>query len=226
MQQASTHFNDEQRDAIQLAVAAAESSTSAEIVPVVATASGRYDRAEDIVGLWVAILALVCTWLWIDGAQQAEADWGATAGSWDLAWLVLAVVVGFLAGVVIGARVTWLRALFTPRAEMRDEVADRAQSLFCDQRIHHTTSGTGILIYISLFERMAAVIGDKTVTERLGQAALDEACATLTGQLARGDHAAALVDTIRTVGAKLAEVLPRTGDDENELADALVTIDT
>ena len=45
-------FSDEQRRAVAQAVAEAEGKTSAEIVPVVATASGRYDRAEDIVGLW------------------------------------------------------------------------------------------------------------------------------------------------------------------------------
>ena len=51
MQRASELFNDEQRATIDQAVADAESKTSAEIVPVVATASGRYDRAEDIVGM-------------------------------------------------------------------------------------------------------------------------------------------------------------------------------
>ena len=57
MQQASTLFNEEQQQQVERAVQAAEGLTSCEVVPVVATASGRYDRPEDIVGLWLATLA-------------------------------------------------------------------------------------------------------------------------------------------------------------------------
>ena len=50
MQRAANFFNAEQRQQITRAVAQAESGTSCEIVPVVATVSGRYARPEDMVG--------------------------------------------------------------------------------------------------------------------------------------------------------------------------------
>ena len=58
MKPASSLFNDQARERVNQAIAQAESKTSAEVVPVVATASGRYDRPEDIVGLWLGIIAL------------------------------------------------------------------------------------------------------------------------------------------------------------------------
>ena len=63
MKRASQFFSDTDRQAIEAAVAAAEQRTSAEIIPVVATASGRYDRAEDLFGVIVALVALSVAWL-------------------------------------------------------------------------------------------------------------------------------------------------------------------
>ena len=59
MKLASQIFNDQERKRVDDAVAQAEKRTSAEIVPVVATSSGRYDRAEDIVGLFVGLIVVV-----------------------------------------------------------------------------------------------------------------------------------------------------------------------
>ncbi len=49
MKRASKLFDIEQRQRIEQAVVEAESKSSCEIVPVVATSSGRYDRPEDII---------------------------------------------------------------------------------------------------------------------------------------------------------------------------------
>ena len=53
MIKATRLITDADRQRINAAIADAELHTSAEIVPVVASASGRYDRAEDIAGLWL-----------------------------------------------------------------------------------------------------------------------------------------------------------------------------
>ena len=52
----------DQKQQINDAVYKAELGTSAEIVPAVVTMSGRYDRPEDIVGLWVGAIAFVIVW--------------------------------------------------------------------------------------------------------------------------------------------------------------------
>jgi len=225
MRLASKSFSDDEKARVAKAVAEAESKTSAEILPVVATASGRYDRPEDVVGLWLGAILAAAAWLAFRGADAAATDWGFSAAGLELPAIIVALVVGFILGAVIASRVGWLRALFTSRTQMRDEVHARARELFFDSRVHHTAGQTGLLVYVSLFERAAAVIADKAVTEKLGQGALDELCAALTASLASGDVTSALCSAVGETGDRLAPVLPREEGDVNELPDALVLID-
>lgn len=225
MQQASTLFNADQRHRIDQAVAAAEAKTSAEIVPVVATASGRYDRAEDIVGLWLSATATVLLWIFLPRASDEPGSWGGLPLWLQIVFVVAAMVLAFILGAMFGGRVGWLRRLFASRKEMQDDVAARARAVFFDGRIHHTAGATGILLYVSLFEHMAAVIADQKVTEKLGQSGIDALCSELTAGLHAGDITDALCRSITSAGEKLSAILPRAADDVNELADALVMLD-
>lgn len=226
MQRAADLFNADDRRQISQAVGEAEARTSAEIVPVVAASSGRYDRPEDIVGLWIGLLLLAIVWLVLPEQSTAEpGSWGSVPAGLHLLALVLAVLVGFVLGAFIGARVGWLRRLFTPARQMRQEVLARAQQVFYLNRVHRTTGATGLLIYVALFERMAAVIADQTVLEKLGQGTLNELCVSLTADLRSTSPTQALCTTIRVAGDRLASVLPRAEGDVNELSDALVVLD-
>jgi len=225
MQRASDFFNREQRKNIEEAVVNAEAKTSCEIVPVVATASGRYDRPEDIIGLWFAILAAITVWLMFPRRSDESGRWDGMPIYVGLLTMVAAVLVAFILGVVAGSRIGWLRRLYTPRNQMLKEVSARAREIFFDKRIHHISGGTGILIYVSLFERMAVVLGDQEVLDKLGQASLDSLCRQLTEGLHQGDSASAMCSVITEAGKQLSVPLPRGEGDNNELQDTLVLID-
>lgn len=225
MRRASECFTDEQKKQINDAVVEAELKTSAEIVPVVATASGRYDRPEDIVGLWLALAALIAAWFLLPEARGESGSWGGFPAAARLICLAAAVVVGFVGGAVVATYVGWLRRLFTSRTQMRDEVAASARQAFFDGRVHYTAGATGLLVYVSLYERMATVLADQAILEKLGQEALDELQAQLLEQLRSGGPAEAICTVVRTAGDRLGGVLPRADDDVNELPDSLVTID-
>ncbi|MCL4215783.1 MAG: hypothetical protein KJ052_02075 [Candidatus Hydrogenedentes bacterium] len=225
MQRPSRAFSEDDRQAITAAVAEAESKTSAEIVPVAAAASGRYDRAEDIAGLVLGLVAMSLVWAAFQGFDEPP-DWGFAWTSFELPAMILAAVLGFIAGTVATASCGPLRRLFVSRQEMEDEVEARARALFYDERIHHTAGRTGVLIYISLFERMATIVADDAVMKAIGKDAVDEMCAALTGNL-RIDIglAQAMCDAIKDAGYRLEPALPRAQDDVNELEDALVIIE-
>jgi len=225
MKRASQLFNDEQTGRINEAIAEAESRTSAEIVPVVATASGRYDRPEDMVGLWFALAFSAAAYLLVPAGQKASNSWGGTNPIWKLIIVLGCMVAGFVAGAVIGSRVAWMRRLCTPRRQMSDEVQSRARAVFFDNRIRRTAGGTGLLVFISLYERRAALIADETVAEKLGAAALDELCDELTSALTAGDVAAAICQSLESIGGRLGGTFPRDEDDINELPNLLVTLD-
>ena len=225
MQRASGFFDREQHKRIEAAVADAEAKTSCEIVPIVATTSGRYDRPEDIIGLWLAIFAAITVWLLFPRLSNESGDWDGMPIYVGLLTMVGGVVVAFILGVLAGSRIGWLRRLFTPSNQMREEVSARARELFFDIRVHHTSGATGLLIYVSLFEHMAVVLGDQKVLEKLGQTSLDRLCQLLTEGLRQGDSTNAICSVIAEAGKQLSGPLPRAEGDVNELQDTLVLID-
>ncbi len=230
MKRAADLFDDAARERVRAAVAAAEQTTSCELVPVVATASGRYDRAEDVVGLWLACGAAIAVWLLWPHAVGAGA--GHRAGSWDApsAWvgptvLVLSTAAAFTLGAWLAGRIGWLRRPFVPADQAADEVNAAARRAFFDRRVHHTAGATGVLLFVSLYERRAVVLADRAVVEALGEGFTCETCAVLTAGLKRGAVADALCDAIAEAARRLAPVLPRAADDRDELSDALVLLD-
>lgn len=225
MQQASNLFTSESRQRINAAVADAESKTSAEIVPMVVAASGRYDRAEDMAGLWLALTGLIVAWVLFQRQDPAAGGWDGPQVALGLPTLIVILLAGFIAGAFAASRIGWVRRLFTARAQMMVEVNDAARLAFFDQRIHHTTGRGGVLLYVSLFERIAVVIGDDHVVEKLGKPALEELCSLLTTKLRSGSPVEALHEIINVCGERLAAALPRLNGDVNELPDALITVD-
>lgn len=223
MQKASEFLTKEERAAVEAAVVAAEKKTAVEIVPVVAAASGRYDRAEDIAGLWLGAILMIVLWVVWPVPHVAPGDWGADI-PWNYAGWIAALVAGFIAGAVIASRIGWLRRLFTPKLEMTEEVQRHAREAFFDQRIHHTTGATGVLIYVSLFERTVCILADAAVMDVLPEGEIDRRCAALTEKM-KTAPAAGLIETIASLGETLCGPLPREADDVDELENAVVLID-
>jgi putative membrane protein len=223
MTRASKLFTEEDQRRITEAVEKAESRTSAELIPVVATASGRYDRAEDMVGLWVGLGALAVTWL---GVQDVEAaPWGELRPTLGLPSVVGLVLGGWVVGVLLAHLLPGLRRLFIPRRELEAEVDRAAREAFFDRRVHHTEGATGLLVYVSLFEHRAVLLADAQVLEKLGQEKLDALCAGLVAELKRGAYVDGLCRTLEAAGVALGEVLPRRADDRNELPNTLAVVD-
>lgn len=223
MQSAAASFTDLERQRVNDAVVEAEGITSAEIMAVVTSSSGRYDRAEDLAGIWLGIALLSIAWMVF---QKSTIEWEQPVMRLGLLSIVLILLGGFVLGAFIASQVGWIRRLFTPRGEMHAEVNVRARQVFFDYRVRRTKDRGGVLLFVSLFERMAVVIADDVAAERLGEGAIEDLCKRLTEQLkSNGDVAGAIVDTIRIAGERLAPVLPRQPGDVNELPDTLVTID-
>lgn len=225
MAPSSALFSDVDHERVNRAVQQAESATSAEILPVVARRSARYDRPADIVGLWFAALAMIMVWTVYPLPGTEPGDWDAPAPVWQLVALLAGALVGFVTGAFVGGRVNWLRRLFAPRTQMQDAVYGRAREVFFDKRVHHTGGGAGVLLYVSMFEHMAAVIADQSILDKVGQRQIDEICGEFTHRLHEGNPIDALCDTAVSLGQRLAALLPRAEDDVNELADALVVME-
>ena len=219
MKTAEEFFSEDERGRIDQAVAEAEKKTSAEIVPVLATASGRYDRAEDVVGLWVGLVALAALWILFQGIGRDA--WGQPALKMELIPVVVIVVVGFIVGAVLAARVGPLRRLFIPRGQMQAEVEAKARQGFFDQEIHKTAGGTGVILYVSLYERMAVVLGDEKVNEYFTASDWENVRDMIVDGFKQGRACDGYCRAIARAGDLLAEHLPIQPDDVDELPNRL-----
>lgn len=210
------------RDAIAAAVARAETRTRAEILPVIAPESGRYDRAEDLFGLALGMAAVLACAL----AFPAPVD----PNSWDTALrapfglsatLLILVAVAAL-GVLLATRVPALVRPFVSRREMQAEVARRAGDCFLNvRRPTHGGARPALLIYASLREHVVYVAADEALRSRLPAGALDRICAAATAGFRAGSPGRAMLDAINTAAEALAAVAPPEPGQVSGLDDAL-----
>ncbi len=226
MKKASQAFNDSQRAAIEAAITQAELRTSAEIVVVVATRSGRYDRAEDTFGLCLALFAVTVAWMLYQDLHPSTADW--MIGN-ELTLGLLPVLGLFVLWAVIGAAIATrfpiLARPFTPRLQAEAEVRRRGFEAFHLFRVSRTAGRNGVLIYLSMMEHMAWVVGDDAINDALPNSAWDEATAALVAGMKRSDYAQGVSDALSLCTAALAEKFPRQPDDTDELPNTLHFLD-
>ena len=213
---ASRLFSEDDRTCVAAAVAEAERGTAGEIVPVVATASGRYDRAECICGFTFALVVLAALWLIFQGVAPAGDNWEPAPALGLLE--VLGVLGGaFVAGVVAAGRLPILRRVFVTRGEMREEVERAAAAAFHRFRARRTTAATGMVLYVSLYERMVRVVGDDAIASKLAPADWEAVRDRMLGRISAGEPTDALLAGIEAAGALLREHFPAGPGDENEL---------
>lgn len=224
MKKPSALFNDEHKALIADAIDSAETHTSGEILPVVVTTSGRYDRAEDILGLCLALLALAIAWLLFQGPSVA--GWsGAEEMQLGLGAIIGIVVAGFVVGAALATLFPMLRLPFIPKREMQEEVERRALEMFQRLRVRATENATGVLIYVSLYEHMVRVVGDDAINEKFSPEDWQEVCGLVVEGMKAKTPELGLANGIRRCGELLAKHLPIQPGDRNELASELVLID-
>ena len=225
MKRASKLLSESDRKKISEAVANAEKTTSGEIVTAIATSSGRYDRAEDIFGLLFGLAALGLCWVFFQGVVTEEGAWGGVGIALGLIPCIAMVVVGFALGSALATYFPVLRLPFILKAEMSEEVARRAHEVFARERVRGTAGGTGILIYLSLYERVVYILPDDAVFEKVDPLAWDAVRDLVINGIVEKRLADGLVKATAKCGELLSENFPIQPGDENELTNELRIID-
>jgi putative membrane protein len=219
---ASTLFSEEDRDAIKQAIVSAEKNTSGEIIPVIASTSGRYDRAEDIFGLLFSLLCVGIGWTLFHDNTPTD---GWTCFNFNLTAILLTIFFSFIIGVLLTHLFPVLRLLFITKKELEEEVDRAAAASFQQNRLRNTEDSTGILIYISLYEHQVKVIGDDGISAKLAQADWEHICEAIIAGFKNKQYKNGIVEGINLSGKLLAEHFPIKEGDKNELANELVIID-
>lgn len=200
-------FGEEAKARIKSAVAAAEAGTAAEIVVTARHASGNYRSADYLAGL-VAAFAALSVFLYYPEP-------------FEFTFLPLELGLAFVLGVVFSATVPPIRRLFLSQKRMREEVLRSARSAFFDLGVGRTSGRTGILVFVSAFERAAVLVPDVGIPKSDPL----ERAKEKVGEVVRRGDLSAFVAALGLVGKELAGLLPRAEGDENELPDDMTESD-
>lgn len=85
--------------------------------------------------------------------------------------------------------------------------------------MHRTAARNGVLVYISVTDRKLAIIGDKGIHERVGEAYWQGLVAAVRERLRQQQSRDGLVHALAEVGRMLERHFPRRSVDKNELSD-------
>jgi len=190
---------------LRRAIATVEQTSCAEVVIAVRRRSARWLHAHVIVGAAIAFAALGFM-LWDEQVFSLPSLW------------IDPFVLGGLAGASVAILPRVQRAL-TPRHVRRRAVRRAAMVAFHQRGVRRTRARTGVLVYVSLIERMAAVIADDGVLAVAPRDAWRAAIRAIDRAVADGGHATA--KAIAALSTVLDACLPAGADDVNELPDVV-----
>ena len=222
-------FTDTDRAAISAAIAAAELSTSGEIVCVVTERRHAYvSTALTVAALLAFALPFGAAAAGVDFAALVPwRDWRVDDATNVRAALEAYAVIQLLIFVGVAAIGSWtgVGAALTPRAIKRERVHAEALSQFRARGIGATRARTGVLIYVSLADRLAEVVADAGIYAKVDPTHWATTVAALVAGLKAGEPARGFVDAVGHAGAVLAtHFSPDLADNPNELPDRLIEL--
>jgi putative membrane protein len=192
------------REEVRDRIVAIEKRTGAELVVTVGGRSGHYGHADALFGALCSLSVLLV--YYFHPAPLPDDVSLATA------------ILCYPAGMLVARAISPLRRLFCRKRLLRDNLRREARARFVDQGIGGTTGRTGVLIYVSRFERGAEVVADAGIpVEAMGLAWQDAIRSVDTA--ARRSRVADFLAALDKLGDALAAAVPRSDDDRNELPD-------
>jgi len=205
-------FSPADRAAIETAVRELETRSAAEIVPYAVERSDHYARALWTAGTLGALAGALAAAL----IRWAGDFWGGPVALWIALPPATGAALGWLATLVFPA----LRRLLVPREVLAERVRQRATEAFVSEEVFRTRDRTGILIFVSLFERRVIVRADRGLDGVVTPREWEEVVAGIVAGMRRGQPGPGLADGIRRC-ATLAGRFPPRPDDRDELSGQL-----
>jgi putative membrane protein len=212
---------------VSMAIAEAEAKSDGEIIAIAADQSDSYHD----VGLHYAVLVLFLVLTFFAAwPHQLELWWtrimGWTAAPSQRELLTLLLGLALFKFLVVLFLMKWmpLRLLLTPGSTKTRRVRRRAVMLFKTGGERRTIGRTGILIYLSMGERRAEIIGDEAITAVTTPESWGEAMAALITDVKAGRPGDGIVAAVERIGEVLAQHFPKSSTDTNEIPDKLIQL--
>jgi putative membrane protein len=199
---------------MESAVAAAEKTTSGEIVPVIVRRCADIKPPATLISLVSVLLFTLCAEVWM-------ASWFAFQDVWVI---VLGMIIAFAIGRFL-ANGFLARRLWIKPHDARSLANLRAEVEFYRAGIGATKDSTGILLFIAIEERQAVVLADKGISTILPPDTWDGVLKLMLDGFRSGDFAHGLTMAVTRCGELLNTNFPAKSGDVNELPNTVRFID-
>jgi putative membrane protein len=205
---AETFFSSEEKRRIEETIDSIESRTIGEIAVMVVDSSDRYREAEILGGIFLgSLLALLVSFVWFHATIWAY---------------IICSFLFFFPSRYLFEKIPNLQTGFIGGGRIETTVMQRAIRAFYEKELYKTRENTGVLFFISLFERKVWVLSDKGIYEKIDQETLNK-FAHMVSEGVKGDRACdALCNAIREAGTLLEKHFPIVPGDTNELPDRVM----
>ncbi len=114
-----------------------------------------------------------------------------------------------------------LRHFILP-VRLEEMVERRALRAFYEKELYRTRDQTGVLFFISLFERRVWILADKGIYRQLSQQDLQQYAAGIAMGIKEQNATTMLIRQIEAIGTVLARHFPIKADDTNEIPDDVI----
>jgi len=202
------------RQKIESCIREAESRTRGEIMIVVVPASSHYPVADLRAAaafafpLAVALTPLLGGLFW--------------AGPFNL-WIFLGALIPlFLVFQAAVRHLLSMKRVFISDREMEAEVKEAAEMQFFQKGVYRTRQATGVLIYLSVFERKVWVLGDRGINAGIPEGYWKGVVEAIVQGIREGRPAESICRAVALVAEVLAEKLPVKPGDTDELKNLIV----
>ena len=198
----------EDLEQLHAAIGAAEKRTVGEILPVVVERSDDHPAAH---------------WRWALIAMLLGSALLVTVLPWDHPALLLACQVGLgLVGYGASVSLPDLQRLLVTERRAEEMAQEQAFQEFYAHNLQETDARTGVLIFVSLFERRVIVLADEGIDRKVGEAQWKSTDEAILAGIRAGSLRDGLLAGIEQAADVLAEHFPWEDGDRNEIPDRVV----
>ena len=218
-------LKDSDFEEIKQAVVEAEKSTSGEIALALTAESSSYAFWELLSSILTSCALFVCifplsaqVYSWLDSMLWGMKPSYLTAFYFVVCALLVLVLYCFY-------NIPAVDRLIIPLGARNSAVSSGAMKYFAESGVYCTKEHSGILIYVSYFEKQVRIIADKGISEKISPDLWKLIADEMTENLAGGNAKEAYLGAIKRCGELLAENFPCGKENPDELNDGLVIVE-
>lgn len=132
--------------------------------------------------------------------------------------IYMGTILAFFIGLILSFFTNVFSKIFIKEERMKRNVEIMARASFQKGGIHNTLKNTGLLIYISLFEKQCVFIADKGITNNIPKDEFNS-IENNFNKIFQNKIPSLIIDELRALKSPFSKYIPSITDDINELDD-------